>query len=752
MNPFSRARLSRARVWVSSRSAAWIAVPAVLVGLVSSAILFSYATSGVERLCDAAADPCLQLADLRAGNPYDDAVELYDMRDSSLALVGGRSRRFVSLREMPPLVRDAWIAVEDRRFREHDGVDGLGILRATATNLTAGGVESGASTIAMQLVRVLWEDHVWEMNRWRRKLLEARTAPRLVEELGRERVLELYLNGIYLGDGVYGVSAASRHYFGRTLSELTPQQVALLVAITRTPGRYEPREHPERARERRNTVLRQLQSEGLIDSKTFERARSAPLGVSERSQLHSGRTWVSAAVRRELRRVAPEIAGRSGLRVFTTVDRQMQAKAEKSVSDHLQSLTGGELGKVMTPDAQPQGALVALDARRGAIRAIVGGHDFDETELDRALQTRRQVGSLAKPLLLASFLDRGGRASSLVSTASVEVDSREGDWRPRDHVGSHSLMPWEVISRSSNRGAVRIGLRVGVDTFAEDLLRWGMEGPIPRWPSIFLGSFEASVLEMTTAYATFENGGARIHPHLIRRVEDHTGVVLYLDERSRIEPSRQVTESAAYIVHQALREAATSGTGWQAAARSGRKDITGKTGTSDEGYDAWFVGSTSGLSVGIWIGHDHPSPVTEGGGGGTLAAPLWGRFVGSLDLGGVPPSTDPPRTVRRVAIDRRTGVEVPLECAGDATTRFADAWVRTSLSRRRAGTAAQRPERVNESANATPASAQRSAVDRCAAPGVRSTPVSDRAQDIDLPLIQFLGADPDTTRGPSARR
>jgi len=662
-------------------------IPLGVVAVAGAAFLSAYLLSDIERLCEGGANDCTTVAELRRGNPYDDAIALYDRRDSSLALVGGRARRFVPVREMPPLVRRAWVAVEDRRFRTHGGVDALGILRASVTNLSAAGVESGASTIPMQLVRVVWEDRVWKMNRWRRKLIEVRTAPRLVDELGHDRVLELYLNGLYLGAGVYGVSAASRHYFGLPLDDLRPEHVALLVAITRTPGRYEPRENPNRALARRNLVLGEMYEADLLTAADLRRAREAPLGVSAESKLHRERTYATAAVRRELRRVAPVIGGRSSVRVFTTIDQHMQAESQSRVSAFLDALAEGEFGNVASPGVQPEAGLVVLEAGSGAIRAVVGGHDFADTELDRALQTRRQVGSLAKPLLVASYLERGGRASTPVSTRAIELESPAGPWRPGDHVEAGSLLPWEIIAQSSNRGAIRIGRRVGVDVFADDLKRFGVSGPIPEWPSAFLGAFEASVVEMSGAYAVIENGGVFAEPHLIRRVEDHQGRVLYAHDGGLRRGRRVTTPNTAYIVKRALEDAVASGTGWRAAAESDGQRFSGKTGTSNDGRDAWFVGSATGLTAGVWVGHDLPRPITENGGGGTLAAPLWATVMTGLARpdagrsGSFDALMDPPYGVRRIAVDRRTGREFPVECATGSVPHFSEVWVRTALSR-----------------------------------------------------------------------
>lgn len=615
------------------------------------------------------------VSDLRSRPAFDEALTLYDRHDSAVAVVGGEKRFGVPLAAMPTLLRDAWVAVEDRRFRDHSGVDALGVARAALVNLRAGEVREGASTIAMQVVRIVWKDRVKTLSPWERKAFEARMAPRLVERLGHDAVLELYLNGLYLGEGVYGAAAAARHYFGRDVGDLNVGQIATLVGLGKTPGRYNPRLHPERARQRRDIVLARMLGAGLISQSDHDAAVARPVETIEQPPVSYRRSWFTAAVRRELRRVAPELVGRPGLRVFTTIDPGMQTRADSVVKAHLAAVEAGEFGPRATPDAAVEASLIAIDSRSGAVRAVVGGRSFDDSPLDRAIQTRRQVGSLAKPLLLATALEHGFPETRRVSTGALTLQTIGGPWSPADHVAEAELLPTDVVVRSSNRAAVRIGESVGAARFVESLRRFGVGRDARPYPSAYLGSFEASLAEITAAFAPFENGGSRIEPHLIRRIEDGTGRVLW--SRPPSSPRPLLRASTAFLVQSALRDVVDRGTGWRVRRVLGADaPAAGKTGTSNDGRDLWFAGSRPGLAVGVWMGHDTPAPVVHSGSGGTLAAPLWASFVDGLptfDPGLVGDgSWEPPETVRAAALDA-SGRVVPADCAvGGAARRI---WV-----------------------------------------------------------------------------
>lgn len=608
---------------------------------------------------------CVTVDELAAGYGLEESYHIYDRSGQVMADVGGTNRRFVPLEDIPPRVRDAWIAVEDRRFRDHGGIDLKSVGRAMWANVTNGSIAEGASTIPMQLVRVLWPETVRSMSPWRRKLLEARLAPRLVDELGKDRVLELYLNGIYLGQGVYGVGLASEHYFGVPPDSLSLSQLATLVGMTKTPERLDPRENPERSRARRDVVLDLLTEAGVVSAAEAREAASEAIQVTEKAPTRRSRSYVTAAVRRELEQVAPELVGRQGLRIYTTVDPRAQESARRRLRAHLSAVERGAMGRYLGGSAPLQGGLVAMESGSGAILALVGGRDFSSTQLNRPLQSRRPVGSLAKPILLAAALEHGISSTRAISTSEISMEGAGGKtWSPADHVSDDWLLPRDMVVRSSNRAAVHLGQEVGVERFATQVRSMGVDEDVPSYPSSFLGAFEASLAEMTAAYAALENGGHRVEPFLIRSVEDSDGRLLW-DRGTVGTGARVVSDATAHLVLDAMRDVVNRGTAWRVR-RYLDGPAGGKTGTTDEGRDAWFVGVRPGLAAGVWIGLDRPGTISEGASGGRLAAPLWGQWMSDLAQAGYGQGgwTPPPRVTSVRLLERRRGDRAYF-CVGD---------------------------------------------------------------------------------------
>ncbi|MDX1494721.1 MAG: transglycosylase domain-containing protein [Longimicrobiales bacterium] len=624
---------------------------------------------------------CVTLSELRAGEPLPEALRIYDRHGELLAEVAGPIRRALPPEEMPERLAQAFVAVEDTRFWSHEGVDARGVLRAALRNLREGEIEEGASTIPMQLVRTLWSESLRNVGPWRRKVIEARTAPRLVEELGHERVLNLYLNAIYLGNGIYGVERASQYYFGVSAADLSIGQMAVLVGMTRSPEYYEPRRHPERARAVRDVVLGRMLEDGLIDSVDAEAARSSELGVAPLDSVPVPlvrRSHLTAAVTRELRRVAPELAGRPGLELHTTVDALIQAEAGEALAAQLAAIEDGRYGALAEEGDSTtllEGAAVALDSRSGAVRAWVGGRDFQRSEFDRVEQSRRQVGSLVKPFLVALALERGYGIVDMVSADTVPIATAEGGWLPADHVPETALPLREALIRSSNRAAAHLGVNLGLDQVSSVGRRVGLSSNVPALPSSSIGAFDASLLEMTAAYVPFGNRGLGPRPHLLSRIADPRGEILWA-RSDTVAPARVLEEADAFVVLDAMRAVVDRGTGRSVRGFGYRGPAAGKTGTTNDGRDAWFVGLTPELVSGVWIGFDAPRPIVADRGGGALAAPVWATWMRGLQ--GVLPQSRawiPPSGVERVRYDPETGEVVGPHCRIDAGTAYFEAWV-----------------------------------------------------------------------------
>ncbi len=614
-------------------------------------------------------DPCVTVDALLRGAPLPEAIHLYDRNDAAIAEVAGPRRR-TGLGEVPTRVAEAFVAVEDRRFREHAGVDLRGVARAAVRNLRGADLHEGASTIPMQLARSVWAEALAHVGPWRRKLFEVRTAKRLVGALGHDRVLEMYLDAIYLGDGVYGVQQASRHYFGVPPAELDLAQTALLVGMTRSPERLDPVDHPDAARARRAVVLDLLTGAGLAEPEEADLAKAAAL-PGRLPDRDLGRGYASAAVTRELRRVAPELAGQPGLHVYTTLDTLAQRAAAEALA--------AQLARVDVPDSAAsdllQGAVVALDASTGAVRAWVGGRSFDTSEFDRVEQARRQVGSLVKPFIVAAALEGGRSILDLVSSDTLSLPVPEGAWSPADHVGQLMLPVREALVHSSNRAAVRLGRAVGVTSVRRLGRRAGIVAPMPDLPSTLIGSFESTLLEMTAGFAVFGNGGMRVRPHLIRRIESPNGSTLW--RAPTVAADRALDSLTAFTVLDALRDVVDRGTAWPVRQSGYGGAAAGKTGTTDGARDAWFVGLTPGLIAGVWIGYDQPRPIAPAASGGALAAPVWSSLMRAVAAASVVSAAEwsVPDGMERVRYDPSSGEILGEDCSSTVSGRSVDAWV-----------------------------------------------------------------------------
>lgn len=641
--------------------------------------------------CPLDSTSCLTLEELREGASLPQAARIYDREGTLMAEVGGPRRRSVALEQVPERLAQAFVTVEDRRFWSHSGVDSRGVARAVVQNVRSGGLTEGASTIPMQLVRTLWSESLGDVDPWRRKVMEARQGPRLIRELGHDRVLELYLNAIYLGNGIYGVERASRYYFGVGVDELSLGQTATLVGMARAPEHYEPRRYPDRARRVRDVVLRLLAEEGVVEPAEARAAMADELAVTPGDTgagTVGGRSHIVTAVVRELHRTAPDLFLHEGLEIHTTIDPRVQRAAEDALFAQIDAIEAGELGELSTgagpgdelpPDddaSRPalEGAAVALDTRTSAVLAWVGGRDFERSQFDRVQQARRQVASLVKPFLVALAMERGYGIIDLVSASREPIPTWNGSWLPADHVLESAIPLREALVRSSNRAAAHLAFGLGMERLADFAGRAGIDGPVAAVPSSAIGTFSASLLDITNAYTLFGNGGARAEPHLIRRIDHWDGRVLRA--RPHDAGTRVIDAATAFVVLDAMRAVVDRGTGTSVRAHGYEGAAAGKTGTTNDGRDAWFVGLTPEMTAGVWIGFDKPRPIVEDGGGGELAAPVWARWMRDAHQGRPRRgSWTPPLTVERIRYDPTFGDVVGSHCPISPGSRYEEAWV-----------------------------------------------------------------------------
>ena len=535
----------------------------------------------------------------------------------------------VPLSKVPKHVRAAFVAVEDRRFYFHNGVDWRSAARAALRNIRSFGVQEGFSTITMQVVRNAFVPHLAGERSIRRKLIEISLARRLERSLTKQQILELYLNVIYLGNGVYGIEAASRDLFGKGVDKLTVTEAATLAALPKGPSSYAPRRHPERAKARRNLVLGLMAQEGYITAEQAAAARKAPLRVSAK-EWHpaADRSQALDPVRAAVDSILGDRADELGdVVVRTTIDAPAQAAAERAVTQRAAAIERDAEAAMGRSDAKVQGAMVALDPRTGEIRALVGGMRYERGSFNRALSARRQPGSAFKPFVYAAALAAGMTPVSLVDDIPIQIELPDGElWEPDNFGGEYSgrVTLRRALMRSANAAAVRVAQEAGLGRVIGAARAAGIRSPLQEVPALALGAFEVTPLELIAAYAPFANGGWRVRPSLVRRIEKPDGTLVW--EADTLARVRVIDEPSAYQLTSMLQSVVENGTGYEVRRLGIRSPVAGKTGTTNDGNDVWFVGYTPTLVAGFWFGYDVPRTLGWGASGGRLAAPAWVDF------------------------------------------------------------------------------------------------------------------------------
>jgi 1A family penicillin-binding protein len=569
---------------------------------------------------------CPNVARLAAYGP-EGATVLLDRDGRAFAHLRPVERRLARLGTLPDFVPDAFLASEDRRFFEHRGVDWRRVAGAAVANLRAGRVRQGSSTITMQLARNVFQDRIPGTERtWRRKLLEMRVARAIERHYTKSEILELYVNHIYFGNGAWGIESAAWHYFGKVAARLTLEEAALLAAIPKAPAHYDPRSRPERARARRDLVLQLMTRQGRITVAEAERARARPVrtrrsrdaGASARAEA----PWFAQYVRAQLEaRLGDRLFVRP-LRVHTTIDRAAQAALEEELERQIRRVAAGAGG-----GGSLQGAGVVMDAVSGDIRAMVGGRAGSPPGFNRAVAARRQVGSAFKPFVAAAALRKGWTVEDRLEDSPYRLVAADGSvWEPANFDGRFGgpVTLRETLVLSRNVPAVRLAEAVGTEDVARIARAAGLRGSMPGTPVIALGVTESNPLELTAAYSAFANDGRRAEPRAILCVEDADGRVLWAP---RVARRRVVSAGVARGVSALLHEAVDRGTGRGARRAGYHGPAAGKTGTTNAGADAWFVGYTPDRVAGVWFGFDRLQPIAPGVTGGTAAAEAWGRVM-----------------------------------------------------------------------------------------------------------------------------
>ena len=586
-------------------------------------------------------DGCPSSAQIRAYQPPQGSRVL-DRSGRLLGRLEDVRRIDVPLTRIPRFVREAFIATEDRRFYHHNGLDWHAFLRATVRDAAALGVREGFSTITMQVARNSFPS-VGAGRTLRRKLLELRMARLLERNLTKDQILALYLNVIYLGNGTYGVEATSRDLFGKSVSRLTLAEGALLAALPKGPSVYTPRHDPDRARARRDLVLSLMVREGYVSAGRAEAAAREPIDLAETEwRPEDTGSWVVGAARAVLDSVLGRGAEAHGdVTIYTTIDARAQRAAERAVRDHAASIAD-EVGDGGSD--QVEGALVAIDPRTGDIRALVGGRRYQTGAFDRALYAHRQPGSAFKPFVYAAALGAGYTPATLVDDEPIEVEQDGQDWTPANFGDEYEgrITMRRALEHSSNAAAVRFGHSVGETRIVSLARASGITSHLIPVPSISLGALAVTPIELVTAYAPFANGGNRVVPRLVRRIDGPGGKVLWSHDPTP--PVAALDPRDAFQLTSMLQSVVNDGTGREVRMLGARGPIAGKTGTTNNGTDVWFVGYTPSLVAGVWFGFDTPRSLGDAATGGRLAAPAWAEFYergwpqGAREAGWRPPA------------------------------------------------------------------------------------------------------------------
>jgi len=614
-----------------------------------------------------------------------EASVIYDHRGRPAVHLYVQKRVEVPLATVPRHLQQAVLAIEDEHFYQHPGINPVAIVRAALRNLQAGRIVEGGSTITQQLAKNL--SGRTERTLWR-KVYEALVTIKLEIMFPKSRILEMYLNTIYFGHGAYGVEVAAQTYFGHGVSQVDLPEAALLAGLIRAPETYSPYRDPEAALRRRNLVLDRMVQAGMITPLQAQQAKSTAIRVAGlRPPGEAG--YFASYVLSELAKRFPYLSGdiyRAGYRIYTTLDLDMQRAAEKAITRLVPDRTRDAQGV-----PQPQAALVALEPSTGYIRAMVGGKDFSVTQLNRAAPpVRRQPGSAFKPFLYAALIDSGHTVveQQVCEPVAFPGPAPDRPWVPTDYTSENHqpyhyrpLMMREALKISDNVVTARWCMDLGPSRLARYARLMGIQSPLDAVGPLALGASPVSPLELATAYCPLANGGYRVTPTCILRVEDSRGRVLENPGRTPPAKEKVLDERVAYIVTDLLRSVLSPG---GTAARVGaliNRPAAGKTGTTDELRDAWFVGYTPDLLAAVWVGYDDGS-TSLWSTGGAIAAPVWAAFMSSA-LHNVPPREFPvPAGINWVQVSALDGllpnpsspVVTEVFIAGTEPTAVSPAW------------------------------------------------------------------------------
>lgn len=596
----------------------------------------------------------------------------------------------IEIATLPEYVPQAFVAVEDKRFYEHGGLDYRRIFGAAIRNMLHGRITGGGSTITQQLARNMFPEEIGFRKRLARKLKEARVAKEIETVYTKPQILEAYINQIHYGHGWHGIETAAQHYFGKPAAQLNPAEAAMLAAVVKLWGRFSPFVDPARALQRRNLVLTLMARQGYLSREDAERWKREPLPIEPKGGYTARLApyfveWIRIALDERF----GEDLYRRGFKVYTTLDAGMQKAAQAALDSGFARIERQprfrhpryaevKVSGVQRNSRQTQylqGAFIAIDPVTGAIRALIGGRDFRDSKFNRVTQAMRQPGSVFKPFVVATAIASGIPISHPLVDEPFSMEQVDGTvWTPKnfdpDFRGTINLR--ETLKFSVNIPTIKLALEVGMEPIVQQARRMGISTPIPPYPATAIGAAEMIPLEVAQAYSTFATNGVRARPFAITRVEDEEGRILF---ETRPERAVALDSTANALVRDLMRDVVDHGTGYSVRDPSQGNlpyeiPAAGKTGTNNDATDIWFAGYTPNLLAVVWYGFDRPQKIVAGAAGGIYAAPVWGQFMRSVYYGEKPQLAKPapwalPATVVSRKIDRTSGKLAGPACPGD---------------------------------------------------------------------------------------
>ncbi|MFL5616215.1 MAG: penicillin-binding protein 1A [Gemmatimonadaceae bacterium] len=617
--------------------------------------------------------------------------KLYAADGRFIAEIGLERRTVVKLDQIPTIVRNAFVVTEDKRFYEHAGVDWRRVPAAILNDLRTHSWSQGFSTITMQLARNIFPERISREKSLVRKLKEAKVARAIEAKYPKNRILELYLNQIYLGNGAYGVESAAERYFGKSVKDLNVAEAATLASIPKGPGRYDPRRFPDRVIQRRNTIIELLRRDGQVSDADASLARAYPLRLARKTDAGEFAPYFVEWVRQLLDEQFGRQLYEQGLKVYTTLDVELQSAAERALETQMRAIEAGKYGaykhesyehytaQAIDNDNENaaanspylQGAFIAMDPRDGSVRALIGGRNFDDSKFNRAVQALRQPGSTFKPIVYADAVQNGRPPSYILDDSPLSYTPQGGQtWEPQNYDNKfEGKMPLRrALYESRNLATIRLGMELGEASVIDEARKFGLTTPIPPYPSIHIGAASVYPIELVAAYSAFATLGNRSTPMAIVRVENQKGDVLWAPTPQR---TAVLSPEEAWLMVDMMKDVVRRGTAAGTVGANFHLPAGGKTGTTNDGSDVWFIGYTSDLVAGVWMGLDRPQKIKANAQGGVLAAPAWTAFMNQVyKRKPAPPDWPRPSGLVTQSIDVTTNTLWTQGCGGVQATEY----------------------------------------------------------------------------------